>query len=66
MAKYLDRTGLARLWAAIEAKFVDNEEIEELLSEVEPGTTIEALTNAEIDAVTGYVEPETPQEGGGN
>lgn len=69
--KVLTQEGVQRLWAAIEAKFIDTEEIEGLLSEIEPGTTMEPLTNEEIDAITGYEEsqeekdpqePETPSE----
>lgn len=54
--KVLTQAGVERLWAAIEAKFIDTAEIEALLSEIQPGDTIEALTNAEIDTITGYVE----------
>lgn len=57
--KVLTQEGVQRLWAAIEAKFVDNDEIEALLAEVEPGTVMEPLTNQEIDAITGYVEPQS-------
>ena len=57
--KVLTQAGVERLWAAIEAKFIDTTEIEALLSEIQPGDTIEALTNAEIDTITGYVEEET-------
>lgn len=60
--KYLTETGVRRLWAAIEAKFVDNDEIATMLSEIEPDTVMEALTNEEIDAITGYVEPVTPSD----
>lgn len=62
MAKVLTEDGVRRLWAAIEAKFVDNDEISAMLAEIEPGTLMEALSNAEIDAITGYVEPVTPSE----
>ena len=54
--KVLTQAGVERLWAAIEAKFIDTTEIEALLSAIQPGDTIEALTNAEIDTITGYVE----------
>ena len=64
--KYLTETGVRRLWAAIEAKFIDTDEIAAMLSEVDPAVVMEALTNAEIDAITGYVEPVTPQNEGGN
>ena len=63
--KVLTQEGVQRLWAAIEAKFIDTEEIADLLSEIEPGTAMEPLTNEEIDAITGYEEPqeqETPSE----
>ena len=60
--KVLTQEGVQRLWAAIEAKFIDTEEIEDLLSEIEPGTTMEPLTNEEIDAITGYEEPQEEEE----
>lgn len=60
--KFLTEDGVRRLWAAIEAKFIDNDEIEALLAEVTPGTEMVALTNSEIDAITGYVEPEEQTE----
>ena len=52
--KVLTQAGVERLWAAIEAKFIDINEIEDLLPEVEPGTAMEALTNEEIDAIKKY------------
>lgn len=55
--KYLDEDGVRRLWAAIEAKFIDINELPQ------DGTIISALTNEEIDAITGYVEPNN--NGGG-
>ena len=60
--KYLTEAGLQRVWAAIEQKFVDEDELSAALAEVAPGTAMEALTNAEIDEITGYVEP--VQQGG--
>lgn len=60
--KFLTEDGVRRLWAAIESKFIDNDEIEALLAEVTPGTEMVALTNSEIDAITGYVEPEEQTE----
>ena len=60
--KYLTEAGVRRLWAAIEAKFVDNDEIATMLSEIEPDTVMEALTNEEIDAITGYIEPVAPSD----
>lgn len=60
--KVLTQEGVQRLWAAIEAKFIDTEEIEDLLSEIEPGTAMEPLTNEEIDAITGYEEPQEEEE----
>ena len=62
MAKVLTEDGVRRLWAAIEAKFVDNDEISAMLAEIEPGTLVEILTNEEIDAITGYVEPVIPSD----
>lgn len=60
--KYLTETGVRRLWAAIEAKFIDNDEIAAMLAEITPDTEMEALTNEEIDAITGYVEPVSPSD----
>ena len=60
--KYLTEAGLQRVWAAIEQKFVDEDELSAALAEVAPGTAMEAITNAEIDEITGYVEP--VQQGG--
>lgn len=60
--KVLTQEGVQRLWAAIEAKFIDTEEIESLLSEIEPGAAMEPLTNEEIDAITGYEEPREEEE----
>lgn len=56
MSKLLDQAGVQRLWTAIEAKFVDADELAAALQNIE-GVTIEALTNADIDAITGYVAP---------
>ena len=55
--KYLSEDGVRRLWAAIEAKFIDGEEIADMLAEVQPGEEMVAMTNEDIDAVTGYVAP---------
>lgn len=55
--KYLSEDGVRRLWAAIEAKFIDGDEIAEMLAEVQPGEEMIAMTNEDIDAVTGYVAP---------
>ena len=60
--KYLTEAGLQRVWAAIEQKFIDEDELSAALAEVAPGTAMEAITNAEIDEITGYVEP--VQQGG--
>ena len=59
--KYLTEAGLQRVWAAIEQKFIDEDELAAALAEVAPGTAMEAMTNADIDEITGYVEP---QQGG--
>lgn len=61
--KYLSEDGVRRLWAAIEAKFVDNDEISSLLAEAEADMT--AMTNEDIDAVTGYVAPTDNSENNG-
>lgn len=55
--KYLSEDGVRRLWAAIEAKFIDGDEIADMLAEVQPGEEMIAMTNEDIDAVTGYVAP---------
>ena len=55
--KYLSEDGVRRLWAAIEAKFIDGDEIAEMLAEVQPDEEMVAMTNEDIDAVTGYVAP---------
>ena len=57
--KYLDETGVQRLWEAIEAKFTDIDELAAALTAA--GLEIQALTNEDIDAITGYEEP---QQGG--
>ena len=60
MSKLLDQDGVQRLWEAINAKFIDADELALALESIEP-VQIEALSNAEIDAITGYEEP---QQGG--
>ena len=60
-SKVLTEAGLQRLWAAIEQKFIDTTELSAALSALTPGTAMEAMTNADIDEITGYVEP---QQGG--
>lgn len=57
--KYLDEAGVQRLWEAIEAKFTDIDELTAALTAA--GLEIQALTNEDIDAITGYEEP---QQGG--
>ena len=57
--KYLDETGVQRLWEAIEANFTDIDELAAALTAA--GLEIQALTNEDIDAITGYEEP---QQGG--
>lgn len=64
--KILTEDGVRRLWAAIEAKFIDTEEIAAMLAEVQPGDEMIALTTEEIDAITGYVAPVAPEEEEGN
>lgn len=47
--KYLDKDGVQRLWDAIEAKFIDNDEL------TNAGIVgVEAISIAEIDAIIGY------------
>lgn len=64
--KYLTESGLQRVWAAIEQKFIDEDELAAALATVAPGTAMEALTNAEIDEITGYSEPAGEPGQGGN
>ena len=53
--KVLTQEGVQRLWAAIEAKFID-------VDEADFDALYEPMTTAEIDEITGYEEPETPSE----
>ena len=55
--KFLTEAGVRRLWEAIEAKFVDNDELAALFSTIKPGTNVESLNDADIDAITGYSQP---------
>lgn len=56
--KYLSEDGVRRLWAAIEAKFMDADEIDAIIADLPTGTAdMVALTNGEIDEITGYVGP---------
>lgn len=55
--KVLSEDGVQRLWTAIEAKFMDREEVSAMLQELPAGTTMVPLTTEEIDVVTGYVAP---------
>lgn len=50
--KVLTEDGVRRLWAAIEAKFVDIDEADL--------ASYEAMTTADIDAITGYEEEPDP------
>ena len=58
--KYLTENGVRRLWAAIEQKFIDNAELTAGVREMIDDSLVdaEAMSNADIDAITGYVEPE--------
>lgn len=58
--KYLTENGVRRLWAAIEQKFIDNSELTAGVREMIDDSLVdaEAMSNADIDAITGYVEPE--------
>lgn len=58
--KVLTEDGVRRLWAAIEQKFIDTSEIESILTEIQDDIEMVPLTTAEIDAITGYTEPEQP------
>lgn len=62
VTKFLSEEGVKRLWAAIEAKFIDTQEIADLLVNVKPGEDMEALTNPEIDAITGYAAIENVEQ----
>lgn len=57
--KYLTENGVRRLWAAIEQKFIDNNELTAGVQNMIDDSLIdaEAMSNADIDAITGYVEP---------
>lgn len=65
--KYLTENGVRRLWAAIEQKFVDNSELTAgIQNAIDDGLTdAEAMTFADIDAITGYQEPQQEQEPAG-
>jgi hypothetical protein len=58
--KYLTENGVRRLWAAIEQKFIDTNELTTGVQDMidDSLTDAEAMSNADIDAITGYVEPE--------
>jgi len=58
--KYLDEDGVQRLWDAINAKFIDTDELT-----AAGVVAIESMTNAEIDAITGYVPPANNDDNGG-
>ena len=61
-SKFLNEDGVRRLWAAIEAKFIDADEIDTIIANLPTGTAnMIALTNEEIDTITGYEES---QQGG--
>lgn len=57
MSKYITQAGVSRLWAAIEQKFTDNNEltagIQKMINEI---PELDDMTNADIDNITGYVE----------
>lgn len=58
--KYLTENGVRRLWAAIEQKFIDNDELTTGVQAMidDSLTDAEAMSNADIDAITGYQEPQ--------
>ena len=56
--KVLTEEGVQRLWAAIEAKFID-------ASEFDFETNYVPMTNADIDAITGYEEEQEPEQPAG-
>lgn len=62
--KYLTENGVRRLWAAIEQKFIDNGELTQGVQAMIDDSLVdaEAMSNADIDAITGYVEPEQAGE----
>lgn len=62
--KYLTENGVRRLWAAIEQKFIDNSELTTGVAAMIDDSLVdaEAMSNADIDAITGYVEPEQAGE----
>lgn len=55
--KYITQAGVARLWAAIEQKFIDNNEltahVQQKINEIPDP---DDMTNFDIDAITGYDE----------
>ena len=56
--KFLNEDGVRRLWAAIEAKFLDGEEIADIIANLPAGTCdMVAMTYEDIDNITGYVAP---------
>lgn len=60
--KYLDTEGVQRLWNAIEQKFVQGVDLQEILDNLPTGeNNMQPLTTAEIDAITGYVEPQNEE-----
>ena len=62
--KFLTEDGVRRLWAAIEAKFLDASEIETIIENLPTGEGDDmiALTNKEIDDITGYVDINTVED----
>ena len=62
--KYLTENGVRRLWAAIEQKFIDDSELQRgIQNAIDDGLTdAEAMTFADIDAITGYQEPSEEPE----
>lgn len=66
-SKFLSEEGVRRLWAAIEAKFIDMTELDDIIAELPVGTAdMIALTNGEIDAITGFVGPLDGDTNNGN
>ena len=57
--KYLTQAGVARLWAAIEQKFIDTKELTINVSKMIDDSKIEvdAIRNETLDEITGFINP---------
>lgn len=57
--KYLTSAGVARLWAAIEQKFIDTNELTVNVGKLidDSKTEIDAISNEDLDNITGFINP---------